>query len=84
MKEKLTIAKKLSKRKYRPAPRPIAWIYKTVMADIIGRKYKPIIKKWKAFKTHSATLNQMILNLKSSLLILKTLHQIQMKFFISQ
>ena len=41
MAEKLTIARKLSKRKYRPAPRLIAWIYKTIMVDIIGRKYKP-------------------------------------------
>ena len=41
MAEKLTIAKKLAKRKYRPAPKLIAWIYKTVMVDIIGRKYKP-------------------------------------------
>ena len=41
MAEKLTIAKKLSKRKYRPAPRIIAAIYKLIMVDIIGRKYKP-------------------------------------------
>ena len=41
MAEKLTIARKLSKRKYRPAPRLIAWIYKTIMVDIVGRKYKP-------------------------------------------
>ena len=38
---KLTIAKKLSKRKYRPAPRIIAAIYKLIMLDIVGRKYKP-------------------------------------------
>ena len=41
MAEKLSISKKLSKRKYRPAPRVIAFIYKTIMVDIIGRKYKP-------------------------------------------
>ncbi|MBR6773328.1 MAG: 1-acyl-sn-glycerol-3-phosphate acyltransferase, partial [Clostridia bacterium] len=41
MREKMTIAKKLSKRKYRPAPRLFAWIYKFIMVDIIGRKYKP-------------------------------------------
>lgn len=41
MAEKLTIAKKLAKRKYRPAPRIIAGIYKFIMVDIIGRKYKP-------------------------------------------
>ena len=41
MAEKLTISKKLAKRKYRPAPRLIAWIYKTIMVDIVGRKYKP-------------------------------------------
>ena len=41
MAEKLTISKKLAKRKYRPAPRIIAAIYKTIMVDIIGRKYKP-------------------------------------------
>ena len=40
MKEKLTIAKKLAKRKYRPAPKIIAAIYKFVMVNIIGRKYK--------------------------------------------
>ena len=38
---KLTIAKKLSKRKYRPAPKIIAAIYKFIMVDIVGRKYKP-------------------------------------------
>ena len=41
MAKKLTIAKKLSKRKYRPAPRLVAGFYKMVMVDIIGRKYKP-------------------------------------------
>jgi 1-acyl-sn-glycerol-3-phosphate acyltransferase len=41
MAEKLTIARKLSKRKYRPAPKFIAWIYKFIMLDIVGRKYKP-------------------------------------------
>ena len=41
MAKKLTIAQKLSKRKYRPAPKIIAGIYKLLMVDIIGRKYKP-------------------------------------------
>ena len=41
MAKKLTIAKKLSKRNYRPAPRIIAWIYHFLMVKIIGRKYKP-------------------------------------------
>ena len=41
MAKKLTIAKKLSKRKYRPAPRIVAGFYKMVMLDIVGRKYKP-------------------------------------------
>ncbi|MBQ8352555.1 MAG: hypothetical protein IJY34_02035 [Clostridia bacterium] len=41
MAKKLTIAQKLSKRKYRPSPRIIAAIYKFLMVDIIGRKYKP-------------------------------------------
>ena len=41
MKKKLTIAQKLSKRKYRPAPKIIAGIYKFLMSDIVGRKYKP-------------------------------------------
>ena len=41
MAKKLTIAQKLAKRKYRPAPRLIAGIYKFLMVDIIGRKYKP-------------------------------------------
>lgn len=41
MAKKETIAKKLSKRKYRPAPRLIAWIYKFIMLDLVGRKYKP-------------------------------------------
>jgi 1-acyl-sn-glycerol-3-phosphate acyltransferase len=38
---KMTIAKKLSKRKYRPPCKIIAGIYKLIMVDIIGRKYKP-------------------------------------------
>ena len=42
MAEKLTIAKKLAKRRYKPAPRIIADIYKFIMIDIVGRKYKPI------------------------------------------
>ena len=41
MAKKLTIAQKLSKRKYRPAPKFIAWIYHLIMVDIVGRKYKP-------------------------------------------
>ena len=41
MAKKLTIAKKLSKRKYRPAPKFIHAIYKTIMVNIVGRKYKP-------------------------------------------
>ena len=41
MAKKLTIAQKLSKRKYRPAPKIVAGIYKLLMVDIIGRKYKP-------------------------------------------
>ncbi|MBR2330635.1 MAG: 1-acyl-sn-glycerol-3-phosphate acyltransferase [Clostridia bacterium] len=41
MAKKLTIAKKLSKRKYRPAPKIIAAIYKLIMLDIVGGKYKP-------------------------------------------
>ncbi|MBQ3166562.1 MAG: hypothetical protein IJC01_04405, partial [Clostridia bacterium] len=40
MKEKLPISKKLAKRKYRPAPRFIAALYKFLMVDVIGRKYK--------------------------------------------
>ena len=35
MSKKVPISKKLSKRKYRPAPRLIAWIYKTIMLDIL-------------------------------------------------
>ena len=38
---KLPISKKLAKRDYKPAPRFIAWLYKTIMLDIVGRKYKP-------------------------------------------
>ena len=41
MSKKIPISKKLSKRKYAPAPRLIAWIYKTIMVNIVGRKYKP-------------------------------------------
>ena len=40
MAKKMSISKKLAKRKYKPAPKFIAWFYKTVMVDIIGRKYK--------------------------------------------
>ena len=39
MKNKLTIAQKLAKRKYRPAPRLITGIYKLIMSDIVGKKY---------------------------------------------
>ncbi len=39
MKNKLTIAQKLAKRKYRPAPRIITGIYKLIMSDIVGKKY---------------------------------------------
>ena len=41
MAEKMTIAKKLAKREYKPAPKLIAGIYKFLMVDVIGRKYKP-------------------------------------------
>ena len=41
MGKKVPISKKLAKRNYRPAPRFIAWLYKIIMINIIGRKYKP-------------------------------------------
>lgn len=41
MSKKVPISKKLAARNYRPAPRFIAWLYKTIIVDIIGRKYKP-------------------------------------------
>ena len=41
MGKKLSISKKLAKRKYAPPMRLISWIYKFIMVDIIGRKYKP-------------------------------------------
>ena len=41
MAKKLTIAQKLSKRKYKPGSKFINWIYKTIMVDIVGRKYNP-------------------------------------------
>ena len=41
MAKKLSISQKLAKRKYRPAPKIIAMIYKTIMVNIKGRKYKP-------------------------------------------
>ena len=41
MAEKLTIAKKLSKRKYKPPCRLISGLYKFLMVDIVGGKYKP-------------------------------------------
>ncbi len=40
MAKKLTIAQKLAKRKYRPGSKFIAGLYKLLMVDIIGRKYK--------------------------------------------
>ena len=36
---KLSISKKLARREYKPAPKLIAAIYKTLMVDIIGAKY---------------------------------------------
>ncbi len=44
MKKKLSISQKLRKRKYKPTSKFIAWIYKTIMLDIVGRKYKPNFK----------------------------------------
>jgi uncharacterized membrane-anchored protein YitT (DUF2179 family) len=41
MAKKLSISQKLAKRKYKPASKFIYWIYKFVMVDIVGRKYKP-------------------------------------------
>ena len=41
MSKKLPISKKLAKRNYAPAPKFIAWLYKVIMLDIVGRKYKP-------------------------------------------
>ena len=40
MKKKETISQKLAKRKYKPPHRIITFIYKFLMVDIIGRKYK--------------------------------------------
>ena len=37
--KKIPISQKLAKRKYRPANRLIGLIYKTIMVDIVGRKY---------------------------------------------
>lgn len=39
MAKKMTISKKLAKRDYKPAPRFITWLYKTIMIDFVGRKY---------------------------------------------
>ena len=41
MKKKLTIAEKLAKRKYAPPSKLISFLYKTIMVDIIGKKYNP-------------------------------------------
>ena len=41
MAKKIPLSKQLNQRKYKPAPRIISWIYKTIMVDIVGRKYKP-------------------------------------------
>ena len=41
MSKKVPLSKKLAKRNYSPPPRIIAGIYKFLMVDIIGRKYKP-------------------------------------------
>lgn len=41
MSKKIPISTKLAKRKYRPPYRLIGFIYKTIMVDIVGRKYKP-------------------------------------------
>ena len=38
---KTPISKKLAKRNYSPAPKLIAGLYKLIMVDIVGRKYKP-------------------------------------------
>ena len=40
MAKKLTLSQRLAKRKYRPAPKFICWIYKFIMINIVGRKYK--------------------------------------------
>ncbi len=41
MAKKLTLSQRLAKRKYRPTNKFIFWLYKTIMIDIVGRKYKP-------------------------------------------
>ena len=41
MAKKNTIEQKLSKRKYSQPQRFISWLYKLIMVDIVGRKYKP-------------------------------------------
>ena len=41
MAKKKSITEKLRKRKYRPAPRIIAGLYKFIMINLVGRKYKP-------------------------------------------
>ena len=41
MSKKIPISKKLAQRKYAPPSRFIAGLYKFLMVDIIGRKYKP-------------------------------------------
>ena len=42
MAKKTPISKKLAQRDYKPASKIISWIYKTIMVDIVGRKYKPM------------------------------------------
>ncbi len=41
MSKKQTISQILSKRKYKPAPKIISYLYNMIMIDIVGRKYKP-------------------------------------------
>jgi len=39
MKEKQKISQKLAKRKYRIPKRPITWLYKFIMLDLVAKKY---------------------------------------------
>ncbi len=41
MAKRLTRAKRLAKRKYRPTNKFIYWLYKVIMVNIVGRKYNP-------------------------------------------
>lgn len=41
MGKKLSISEKLSKRKYKKPNRFIYWIYKTIMLDMVAKKFKP-------------------------------------------